>query len=138
VCPDGEFVEEVREVLFHGCEGDDEFVGDGSCRCGFGEHVACQERPAECDEDVLFACGESWQSVFDVGFGFGGSGRLAKQQAGLADADSSSWRTRREDQMRSPLSHVPLEDPERLTLRAILIVCRNDARAHRFWRICAG
>jgi hypothetical protein len=84
---DAELVEQVREMLLNGCVGDDKFVCDGSCRCGFGEHVARQERPAERDEDVSFACGESRRGVFHVGWGLIGSGRVPKQEAGLADAD---------------------------------------------------
>jgi hypothetical protein len=74
-------------MLLDGCVGDDEFVCDGSCRCRFGEHVARQERPAQRDEDVSFACGDCGRRVIHLGLGLGGSGRVPKQEAGLTDAD---------------------------------------------------
>ena len=113
---DAELVEQVGEVLLDRGLGDHEFLGDRPRGRGLGEHVAREQRTAERDEHVALARRQ-------VGRRLLGLGRRAGRRSADRGRSSRVWpirisspcRNRREAQIRSPLTHVPFDEPRSVT-----------------------
>ena len=113
---DAELVVQVREVLLDGGLGDDELVGDRARGRGLGEHVAREQRAAEGDEHVALARRQAPAAPARP------RSPRRRRASGSRNTSrvwpiriSSPCRNRREAQIRSPLTHVPLEEPRSVT-----------------------
>ena len=113
---DPELVVQVGEVLLHRGLGDHELVGDRARRRRLGEHVAGEQRAAERDEHVALARRQRRAAPSSASVAapaaVSGSRKISRV---WPTRISSPCRNRRDAQIRSPLTHVPLEEPRSVT-----------------------
>ena len=111
-----ELVVQVGEVLLDRRLRDHELVGDRARRRRLGEHVAGEQRAAQRDEHVALARGERRRRRPRP------RSRRRRRRAKSRKIRrvwptriSSPWRSRCDDQIRSPLTQVPFDEPRSVT-----------------------
>ena len=112
---DAELVVQVGQVLLDRGLGDHQVVGDRPRGRRLGEHVARDQRPAQGDEHVALARGEVGRRELGLGRRAGGAEGSWNTSRVWPIRISSLCRNRRVAQMRSPLTHVPFDDPRSVT-----------------------